>query len=165
MKIFYRFIVLLIISMGALKSFALEINTSPYLSSITGFKFNTLNVLMDKEASNIKWGPTVGLGKASEVTLVFIGARVEYNSIKVLYAATGISGGFLKKDDEPTVTFIPLVYAMGGAKFQYSNYIFKAGVGLTTPNLFNINDGTSMLDDQEKSNIGPAFEFKVGYRF
>ncbi|MCJ8313370.1 MAG: hypothetical protein HRU38_14270 [Saccharospirillaceae bacterium] len=166
MKKLYRFIFMFIISVSALNSYALEVNTSPFLSAVSGFKFNTLNVLINSGSGHVKWGPTIGLGKQSDTSVSFIGTRVEYNAVNFFYVASGASLGFIKQKNNPTLTVIPLLYVMGGAKVQYSNYVFKLGVGLTNPGLFSLVDDSSSLDDGESSSkIGPAFELKMGYSF
>ena len=166
MKTLYRVTWVIIMSCCALNSYALEVNTSPFLSAVSGFKFNTLNVLINKGSGNMKWGPSIGLGKVSDTSITFLGARVEYSKVKVLYVASGVSVGFLTQEGSPTLTVIPLTYLMGGGRIQYSNYVIKAGIGLTTPNFFKVIEGSSSInDEQSMSNIGPAFELKIGYSF
>ena len=165
MKYLPRLVLMVVVLLGK-PALALEFNTSPFLTATSEYKFYTANVLFDKKDSKISWGPTMGMGLDSDVSLMFLGARLEYTQFNYFYGATGAAFGFLQLDDQIAIATFPYMYSVLGMKYQYSNYVTKFGIGMMSSDVFaKLQDKSILSQSANEKTMVPTVEIKLGYRF
>jgi len=152
----------------ACNSNATEVNISPVLTGLSlsqGYQHYTANILFESKSKKILYGPTMGITIHDNIGSVVFGSRVEYR-----FSDFYMSSGIILEYSSYKIIERPFLYAIGGVILKKNGFHVKLGLGLTNPNLFS-GDGEVSGGSykptfiEELSDIGPAFEVKLGYGF